>query len=264
MGILNVTQDSFFDGGKYNSDEAILQRAESLIAEGASIIDIGACSTRPGSESVDPNTERKNLTRAVALVRKLSTDVLISADTFRSDCAMAAVEHGADIINDVSGGNMDEKMFAIAGQLKVPYVLMHMKGTPKNMQINPEYTDVVKEVTEYFQTKILKLQEFGVRDIILDPGFGFGKNDTHNYILLQQLQHFTALGFPVLVGISRKSMVNRVLEISSKDALNGTEVLNTIALLNGAGILRVHDVKPAIEAIKLVSFYKKVKTDSLS
>ncbi|MEK6614845.1 MAG: dihydropteroate synthase [Bacteroidota bacterium] len=254
MGILNVTPDSFFDGGKYTDEKNILLHAEKMISEGADIIDIGAYSTRPHAQPISEEEELKRLIPAIKLVRKNFSDVIISADTFRSNVVIHAVNEGADIINDISGGSLDKEMFETIAKLKVPYILMHIQGTPQTMQINPHYKDVVKEVKEYFLKKIKNLQYFGVSQIIIDVGFGFGKNLEHNYTLLKHLSEFKEFGFPILAGISRKSMINKALDITPDTALNGTTVANTIALMNGANILRVHDVKEAKEAIQIIIF----------
>lgn len=256
MGILNVTPDSFFDGGRYTDEDKLLQHAGDMVTEGASIIDIGAASTRPGSEDIGEAEELRRLLPSIQAVRKIFPDVIISADTYRAAVAEKAIEAGANMINDVSGGTMDNKMFEIAGRLKVPYVLMHIKGTPKDMQIDPQYDDVTGEVKKYFEEKLNRLQQLGVEQVILDPGFGFGKTVEHNYRLLHDLNTFTELGFPVLAGVSRKSMINKVLRTKPENALNGTTAVNTIALLNGAKILRVHDVREAVQAVKIVEFYR--------
>jgi dihydropteroate synthase len=257
MGILNVTDNSFFDGGKYVTEKEVLNRAGEIFSEGAMFIDIGACSTRPGSIPVSVEEEMKRLLPAIKLVRKYYPDIIISADTFRSEVAKASIEAGADIINDVSGGEMDEKMFDVVAELSVPYVLMHLKGTPQTMQENPLYDNAVNEVFTYLGNKVMQLQSMGIKDIIIDPGFGFGKSVEHNYSLLKNLNVFNELNCPILVGISRKSMINKVLNIKPENAINGTIAANTIALMNGAKILRVHDVKPAVEAVKIVQTYKK-------
>lgn len=257
MGILNLTPDSFFDGGKYNTFDSALKRTETLISEGASIVDIGAVSTRPGAELV---SEREEITRMIPVLKilvKEFPDTVFSIDTFRAEVAKVAVKEGASIINDISGGDMDVKMLEAVSQLNVPYILMHMKGIPQNMQINPVYKDMIGEMLQYFREKIKILQNFGHRKIILDPGFGFGKTLDDNYEILDRLSEFKQFGFPLLVGISRKSMINRLLNIIPEDALNGTSVLNTIALLRGADILRVHDVKEAMEAVSIVNMLEK-------
>jgi len=269
MGILNVTPDSFYDGGKYFSltlggragEGAFLLHAEKMIAEGADIIDIGACSTRPNAKEVSEEEELRRLIPAIKLVRNKFPDVIISADTFRSRVAEEAVNAGADMINDVSGGSViaseakqSQSMFETIAKLKVPYVLMHIQGTPQTMQKNPQYKDVVKDVKEYFSFKVGKLKSFKVEQIILDVGFGFGKTVEHNYTLLKHLAEFKEFGLPILAGISRKSMLNKALGTKPEEALNGTTAANTIALMNGANILRVHDVKEAKEALKIFNF----------
>lgn len=254
MGILNITPDSFYDGGKFTDKKNILLHAEKMISEGADIIDIGACSTRPNAKDISEEEELKRLIPAIKLVRKKFTDVIISADTFRSSAAEKAIDAGADMINDISGGTMDKKMFETIGKLKVPYVLMHIQGTPQTMQANPQYKDVMKEVKEYFAEKIEKLKSLKVEQIIIDVGFGFGKTVEHNYTLLKHLSELNQFGFPILAGVSRKSMLNKVLGTTPETVLNGTTVANTIALMNGANILRVHDVKEAKEAVKIFNF----------
>ncbi len=256
MGILNITPDSFYDGGKYTGRDALLRQAEKMLAEGAAILDLGAASSRPGAEEVPEDEELERLLPAVENLLSVFPDAIISVDTYRSKVAKSAVEAGAHIINDISGGTFDDKMFQTVADLNVPYVLMHIKGTPQNMQNNPRYVDVVQEVKYFFKRQLRKLRDAGVtKNIILDPGFGFGKTLENNYELLKDLASFTDLGCPVLTGISRKSMINKVLHITPDEALNGTTVLNTIALLNGANILRVHDVKEAVEVVRLVEFY---------
>lgn len=269
MGILNVTPDSFYDGGKYTNEKNILLHAEKMISEGADIIDIGACSTRPNAKEVSEKEEWIRLMPAIKLVRKNFSSVIISADTFRSKVAEEAVNAGADMINDISGGSViasrglrnsksdakqSHRMFEVVSKLKVPYVLMHIQGTPQTMQANPQYKDVVKEVKQYFAEKIKILKSFGTDQIILDVGFGFGKTLEHNYTLLKYLAEFKKFGYPILAGISRKSMINKVLGSTPETALNGTTTANTIALMNGTNILRVHDVKEAKEAVKIFNF----------
>ena len=266
MGILNVTPDSFFDGGKFTDERSLLLHAEKMISEGADIIDIGACSSRPDAKDVSEEEELKRLIPAIKIVRKKLPDVIISADTFRPKVAEEAVNEGADMINDISGGGFvivsgakqSHRMFEVVSKLNVPYVLMHIQGTPQTMQANPQYKDVVKEVEEYFSLKIEKLESLKVRQVIIDVGFGFGKTVEHNYILLKHLSEFKKLGLPILAGISRKSMINKLVGTKPEEALNGTTVANTIALMNGANILRVHDVKEAKEAVKIFTFVKKL------
>lgn len=260
MGILNVTPDSFYDGGKFNSEDNALRQVEKMIADGATIIDVGALSTRPFSEFVSEDDEWERLEKPLKNLRKAFPEMIISVDTFRSEIARKAVDSGADMINDISGGQMDDKMFETVVNLGVCYVMMHIKGTPQNMQIDPVYQDVTKEVLGYFSSKLKMINSIGKTPVIIDPGFGFGKTVEHNYRLLNDLPRIKALGYPVLAGVSRKSMINKVLRTSPEDALNGTTVLNTICLLQGADILRVHDVAEALEAIKLVKAFQG-KTD---
>jgi len=252
MGILNLTPDSFFDGGKYNNEEEILAQVTNMLNNGATVIDIGGQSTKPGAKIVAEQAELDRVLPIIKLLKKNFENITISIDTYYSFVAEKCIEAGAAIINDVSGGSLDNEMFKTAGKLNVPYVLMHIKGTPQNMQQNPTYTNVVEEVKTYFTEKIKLLKENGVDDIILDPGFGFGKTVEHNYQILTNLQEFNSFNLPVLVGVSRKSMLTKVLGIETNEALNGTSVLNTIALQKGAKILRVHDVKEANECILLV------------
>ncbi|HLO57740.1 MAG TPA: dihydropteroate synthase [Bacteroidales bacterium] len=257
MGILNITPDSFYDGGRYKNEKDILDRVEQMLSEGADIIDIGACSTRPGSAGITIEEEMQRLKSALVPVRSRFHSAVISIDTYRSEIAEYTVkEFGAGMINDISAGTLDENMFSTVGKLNVPYVLMHMKGTPQNMQVNPVYDDVVKEITAFFSEKTEMLKTAGVNDIIIDPGFGFGKSPTDNFRILNQLGIFRLSGFPVMAGLSRKSMVYRSIGKTPDEALNGTVVLETLALNNGASFLRVHDVKQAIEAVKLVSLYR--------
>jgi len=260
MGILNITPDSFFDGGKYTSEKNFLFQTEKMLKEGAAIIDVGVASTRPGAEEVSKEEEIKRLIPAMQSLRNEFPEAIFSVDTYRSKVAQLAVETGAHIINDISGGTLDIEMFQTVAALKVPYILMHIKGTPQNMQHDPQYVDVVQEVKYFFRKQLRKLKNFGVSEnIVLDPGFGFGKTVENNYELLRDISSFIDLGYPVLAGVSRKSIINKVLGIVPDVALNGTTVLNTIALMNGSSILRVHDVKEAVEAVKLVGFYTGLK-----
>ncbi|MDF2436380.1 MAG: folP [Bacteroidota bacterium] len=256
MGILNVTPDSFFDGGKYTTSAEWLDHTGKMIEQGADIIDIGACSTRPGAELISEEEESERLLKVVSSIKKHFPETLLSVDTFRASIAEKAVDLGADIINDISGGTMDETMFETVARLKVPYILMHIQGTPQNMQIDPTYEYVVKEVYEFLSMQLKKLQDLGAEHVILDPGFGFGKTVDHNFELMRHLDKFTELGCPLLVGISRKSIVNKLLNIKSKDSINGTSVLNTIALQKGAKIIRVHDVREAKEVITILQKMK--------
>lgn len=258
MGILNVTPDSFSDGGKYTEEQGWLKHTAEMINEGAEIIDIGAYSTRPGAKEVSEEEEIERLIKVILSVRKSFPETIISVDTFRSTVAEQAVAAGANIINDISGGTLDGKMFETVAKLKVPYILMHIQGTPQTMQENPKYDAVVDEVLLFFTENLKKLKELGVNQVILDPGFGFGKTTEHNYQLLKELRKFQTLGFPVLAGISRKSMITKLLNIKQKDSLNGTSILNTIALQNGAKILRVHDVKEAKEVVKIWEYLEKM------
>lgn len=252
MGILNITPDSFYDGGKFIEEKHIIGQVRKMLKEGAAIIDIGAASSRPGAAEI---SERKELQRLLPVVKLLAStfpETIFSVDTFRSSVAMKAVEAGASIINDITGGNFDKKMFNTVGEMQVPYILMHMQGNPQTMQQKPTYKNVTKEVMLFFAKKTEQLKKAGVKDIVIDPGFGFGKDVGHNYKLLNNISVLKMTGFPLLAGISRKSMITKVLKINPANALNGTTVLNTIALMNGANMLRVHDVKQAVEAVKLI------------
>lgn len=259
MGILNVTPDSFYDGGFYPTDNDMLKQTGRMISEGADIIDIGACSTRPGADNVSVKEELNRLDKALAVIRKHFPDTIISLDTYRAGVAKKIVEnYQVDIINDISAGTMDNDMFETIAELQIPYSMMHIKGTPQNMQKNPVYDDILQEIFAYFSEKVEKLTQLGVNDIIIDPGFGFGKTLTHNYQLLKRLDTFKIFELPLLVGVSRKSMIYKLLETSPDKALNGTTAIHTIALQKGADILRVHDVKQAREAIRLVEFFRNV------
>lgn len=252
MGILNITPDSFFDGGKYNNIAAILLHVEKMLIEGATFIDVGAYSSRPGAKHISESEELERISPIIKLLIKEFPNILISADTFRSEVAKQCVQNGACIINDISAGSLDKQMFSTIASLQVPYIIMHMQGSPQNMQLNPKYEDVVKDVLYYFSKKIAELRSLGINDIITDVGFGFGKTIEHNYKLLKNLELFKNLEVPTLVGLSRKSMLFKPLQIKPDNALNATTSANTIALLNGVNILRVHDVKEAAEAIKIV------------
>ncbi len=253
MGILNTTPDSFYDGGVYKSDKDILLQTEKMLVEGATFIDIGAYSSRPGSEFVNQETELNRIVPVVELLNKQFPEINISIDTFRSNIAKRCIEAGAALINDVSGGQMDEKMMKTVGGLRVPYVMMHMKGTPQNMQNQTSYDDLVKDIIFYFSERLAKAKSHKINDVIIDPGFGFSKTLEQNYELLNKLELFKLLELPVLIGVSRKSMIYKVLESTPQNALNGTTSLNTIALIKGASILRVHDVKEAMECIALTN-----------
>ena len=257
MGILNITPDSFYAGSRKQTEADILSRTRQILEEGASIIDIGAYSSRPNADHISPDDEMQRLRTALHLINRDFPDAVISIDTFRADVArMCVEEYGAAIINDISAGRMDEQMFTTIAQLGVPYIIMHMQGTPQDMQTNPHYENLMKEVFFYFSEKVQKLRDLGVKDIILDPGFGFGKTLEHNYQLMNHLEEFSVFDLPLLVGISRKSMIYKLLESTPEEALNGTSILNTIALLKGANLLRVHDVKAATEAIAIVQKMK--------
>ncbi len=253
MGILNLTPDSFYDGKKNQSLSNAIRQTEKMVIEGAAIIDIGAVSTRPNAPNVSADEEWGRLRTPLAEIRKRFPDAFLSIDTYRSSIAQQAADFGADMINDISGGRFDEHMFETIAGLNLPYIMMHIKGNPTTMQQYPVYENVVSEISDFFEKQLSKLASLGLTEnIILDPGFGFGKTVEHNYELLQNFSEFKKLEFPLLAGLSRKSMINKVLGTNPGDALNGTTVLNTIALLNGANILRVHDVKEAMEAVKLV------------
>jgi len=259
MGVINITPDSFYDGGRYISEQAAIEQAQQLISQGADIIDLGAASTRPGADYVPPEEELKRLLPILDYLVKTYNHVPVSIDTFHASVAKETVEKGASIINDITGGG-DAEMYKTAGKLKVPYVLMHIQGTPKTMQAEPHYNDVVEEVYEYFLQRINKLRTAGVEQIIIDPGFGFGKTVEHNYTLLKRLDRFKSLGLPIMTGVSRKSMINKVLKTKPENALAGTVALNTIAVLQGSNIIRVHDVKEAKQVIRLVKQYLSPET----
>lgn len=252
MAILNITPDSFYHASRTKSVEEALLKTASFLNAGATLIDIGAYSSRPGAKDVSETDELARIIPIVEAISQTFPEVIMSIDTFRASVAKASIEAGAHIINDISGGSLDDTMFETVAALEVPYILMHMKGTPQNMQIEPHYDDVVLEVVDYFARKIAQLRALGVKDIILDPGFGFAKTRSHSYELLNHLEDLKIFGLSYLVGFSRKSMIHGSLKITADEALNGTTVLNTMALLKGASILRVHDVTPALECIKLV------------
>lgn len=261
MGIINLTPDSFHTASRAQEESAALHMAARHLSEGATILDLGAQSTRPGADLLDRKSEWDRLSSPLKAVRTAYPDAVISVDTFHAHVAERAIKEGADMINDVSGGRMDEDMFPLIGQLKVPYVLMHMQQTPKTMQTAPAYKTVVREVILELAEGVDRLRQRGVPDVIVDPGFGFGKDLEHNYRLLKELEAFQILDAPLLVGLSRKSMVNKVLGTTAEHALNGTTVLNTLALLGGADILRVHDVRAAIEAVRLVERFRQAPKD---
>jgi len=253
MGIINATPDSFFGGSRFNGVDEIVAKAEKMLNDGANILDIGGQSTRPGSELISADEEIERVIPAIKEIAKKNPEAFISIDTFYSKVAAAAVNAGATIVNDISAGSMDNKMIKTVAELKVPYVLMHMKGTPQTMQQNTTYENVTSEVLDFFILKSNELKKAGIVDIIIDPGFGFAKKINQNFKLLKNLSVFKMLDKPIMLGISRKSTIYKTLEINADDALNGTTVLNTIGLMNGASILRVHDVKEAKEAVKLFS-----------
>ena len=257
MGILNVTPDSFYAGSRGVTEQYIVDRLHQCMNEGASIVDIGAYSSRPGAQEVSVAEEMERLRTGLELVRKHRPDAIVSVDTFRADVAkMCVEEYGVALINDISAGQMDNQMFTTIARLGVPYIIMHMKGTPQDMQIAPKYDHFLKEIFYYFSEKVQKLRDLGVKDIIIDPGFGFGKTLEHNYELMNHLEEFALFELPILVGISRKSMIYKLLDITPEEALTGTTALNTIALQKGAHILRVHDVREAVETVKIVQKMK--------
>jgi len=256
MGILNVTPDSFFDGGNYTDEQRALDRVDHMLKWGASIIDIGGVSTRPCAQEISPAGEWSRIDSVIKTVRKEYPDTCLSIDTFHASVAEKALDEGVDMVNDISGGTFDPAMAPLIGKWDVPYVIMHIQGRPGNMQKNPTYNNVVEDIKVFFKKQIKSFSEAGASKFILDPGFGFGKNDDHNYTLLGNLHTFAEIGYPVMVGLSRKSMINRVLGTEVAEAMNGTSVVNTIAVMNGAKILRVHDVKEAMEVIQLVGSLK--------
>lgn len=257
MGILNVTPDSFYAGSRQQTEKDIINRTSQIIEEGASIIDIGAYSSRSNAEHISPEEEMRRLRTGLEIINRYHPGCVVSVDTFRADVArMCVEEYGVAIINDIAAGEMDPQMFDMIARLGVPYIIMHMQGTPQNMQMNPHYDNLLKEVFLYFSEKVQKLRDLGVKDIILDPGFGFGKTVEHNYQLMNHLEEFSLFELPLLVGISRKSMIYKLLGGTPDDALNGTTVLDTISLLKGADILRVHDVKATVETVKIVQKMK--------
>lgn len=253
MGILNVTPDSFYDGGNYLNQKEILEQTAKMLADGASIIDIGGYSSKPGAKEVSVEEELNRVLPAISAIIKKYPETLISVDTFRSEVAEKSIQAGASMINDISAGELDSNMFETIQKLQVPYCIMHMKGTPKTMQTNPTYGNVVTEVYAYLHKKVLELRQLGINDILIDLGFGFGKTIEHNYQLLANMDHFETLDCPILVGISRKSMIYKTLETTAKEALNGTTALHAVAIQNGGNILRVHDVQEAKEVITLIT-----------
>jgi dihydropteroate synthase len=256
MGILNLTDDSFYDGGQHNSINKALLQTEKMLDDGAKIIDIGAYSSRPKAKHISHDEEWQRLEKTLQIINKEFPQAILSVDTFRSEIARRSIDNGADIINDISAGNLDPQMFDTVADLNVPYIMMHMQGTPQTMQDNPHYNCIEKEVVNYFLNKVKTLQQKGLSKIIIDPGFGFGKTLEHNYQLLNNLEELHTLELPLLVGVSRKSMVYKVLETDAKNSLNGTTAIHTLCLSKGASILRVHDVKEAVECVKLINLAK--------
>lgn len=256
MGILNVTPDSFFDGGRHHDEKSMLRHVDKMLEEGADFIDVGGHSSRPGAGEVPLAEELKRVVPVVNAIVKRFPECRVSIDTFRAEVARQALEAGAVMVNDISAGAFDGKMFGLVARYKVPYLIMHMKGTPQTMQSLATYDNLVKEVADYFHPKINQLHQLGVADVLIDPGFGFAKTIPQNFDLLRHLGHFNIFEKPLVVGLSRKSMVWKTLAVGPESALNGTTVLNTIALLKGAAILRIHDVKEAVEAVKLTNFVR--------
>lgn len=252
MGILNVTPDSFYDGGKYNSEKKILNQVEKMISSGADIIDVGGYSSRPGAKEISIENELSRVIPIIQLISKRFPNIIISIDTFRSKVANQAVNSGAHMINDISGGNLDSNMFKTVSKLDVPYILMHMRGSPKNMMNNTNYDDILNEIKNYFSERISKAKLDGVNDIIIDPGFGFSKTKEQNYKLMNRLEFLKEFKTPIVVGISRKSMIYKTLDTTPDKALNGSTILHTISLLKGANILRTHDVLEAVECVKII------------
>ena len=254
MGILNVTPDSFYSGSRKQTETELAERADQILAEGGSIIDIGAYSSRSNAEHIPAEEEMRRLRNGLKIIFRRHPEAVVSVDTFRADVArMCVEEYGVALINDIAAGEMDADMFRTVAQLRVPYIMMHMQGTPQDMQQHPHYDNIVKEVMYYFSEKVAKLRDLGAKDILLDPGFGFGKTLDHNYELLAGMQELSSFGLPILVGVSRKSMIYKLLGGTPEDALNGTTVIDTLCLQKGADILRVHDVKAAVEAVRIVT-----------
>ena len=257
MGILNLTPDSFFDGGKYKDEASILDQVEYMLSHGATFIDMGAYSSRPGAAHVPEDEELKRMVPVIDLILKKFPDTLISVDTFRGKVAEESIEHGASIINDIAAGNLDKTMFDIVSKHQVPYIMMHMKGTPQSMQKEAVYGNLINDLRYYFSEKIKETTSKKINDVIIDPGFGFAKTTAQNYTLLNHLDMFQTFGLPILIGLSRKSMIYKLLGSSAKEAFNGTTALHTVALLKGANIIRAHDVKEALECVKLVEALKE-------
>lgn len=257
MGVLNCTDDSFFQGSRSLQLTELQTKIDQMVADGVDIIDVGGQSTRPGAVQIETEIEIERVNGALNYIKSAYPEKWISIDTTQSEVASFAVQHGADIVNDISAGNMDKKMLSTVANLKAPYICMHMQGRPETMQIAPKYDDVTKEVLSFFENKIIEMRQSGIKEIILDPGFGFGKTNEHNYQLMHELEKFHQLNLPILVGISRKSMIYKLLGSSPEEALNGTTSLNTVALMKGAHILRVHDVKAAREVVQI---FKKLNS----
>ncbi len=253
MGILNVTPDSFYDGGKYKNEKEILIQTEKMLNEGATFIDVGAYSSRPGADHISEEEEKERILPIVEILLGKFPEILVSIDTFRSEIAKSCIDMGAALINDISAGNLDKNMLLTVGKLKVPYIMMHMKGSPQTMKSKDHYKDLIKEINLYFSEKVADARQKGINDIIIDPGFGFAKNTAQNFEILKNLNLLQIHNLPLLIGLSRKSMIYKTLKIDADEALNGTTSLNTVALINGASILRVHDVKEAIECVTLVN-----------
>ncbi len=251
MGILNITPDSFYDGGKYNSKDKILKQVEKMIISGAEIIDVGGYSSRPGAKDISVKNELDRVIPTIKLIKEKYPSIIVSIDTFRSEVAGESIISGADLVNDISGGNLDSKMFKTVSKYKVPYILMHMRGNPSNMMNNTLYDDVIKDICKYFSDRIALAKAAGINDIIIDPGFGFSKTTNQNYELLNNLDFLKQLQRPIIVGVSRKSMIYKTLNTTPKNALNGSSVVHTISLMKGANILRTHDVKEAVECVKI-------------
>jgi dihydropteroate synthase len=259
MGILNITPDSYYPGSRFMDENAIVTAAVKMIEDGADILDVGGYSSRPGAIDISADEEKKRVLKAIKLICREIPGAIVSVDTFRAEVANEAVtECGACLINDISGGEGDVNMFTVVAKLNVPYILMHMRGNPHNMQDNPVYDDIVADILSWFGDRIFRLKTAGVKDIIIDPGFGFGKTIDHNFELLRRVGEFSIAGLPVMVGISRKSMIWRTLKITPEEALIGTSVLNSVALLNGADILRVHDINEAVQVIRLIGKVKNI------
>jgi len=257
MGVLNVTPDSFYDGGKYTQDAVILKQAEKMLTDGAAIIDVGGMSSKPGAAIIEVDVELLRVVPVIKAIVKRFPDAIVSIDTIRAKVAKEAVQAGASIVNDISAGSLDADLLETVGALNVPYILMHMQGKPKDMQLNPSYKNVIQDIIDFFTDKLEKMKQAGIKDIVLDPGFGFGKTLVQNYQILQQFDAFRLFDLPLLAGMSRKSMICKLLDVSPSMALNGTTAANMVALQKGASILRVHDVKEAMEAVRMAEYLKK-------